>query len=75
MWSWEQRLTGARRSGNQWRRETAGGCRVANPECEMEILKVENLSKRYGKTLSVRELYFSIECGEVVGFLVQNGAG
>jgi ABC-2 type transport system ATP-binding protein len=40
-----------------------------------EILRVEKLSKRYGKFWALRELSFSVRAGEIVGFLGQNGAG
>jgi ABC-2 type transport system ATP-binding protein len=39
------------------------------------VIAVENLTKRYGKTLAVDELSFRIEPGHVTGFLGPNGAG
>lgn len=39
------------------------------------MIAVEGLSKRYGKTLAVDDLTFSIEPGTVTGFLGPNGAG
>lgn len=41
----------------------------------MAMIEVERLSKRYGSTLAVDRLDFSIEKGEIVGFLGRNGAG
>jgi ABC-2 type transport system ATP-binding protein len=39
------------------------------------MISVQGLSKRYGQTLAVRDLTFSVEKGEIVGFLGRNGAG
>ena len=39
------------------------------------VLKVENLTKRYGKTTAVDHISFEVNEGEVVGFLGPNGAG
>src|SRR3954466_13240991 len=39
------------------------------------MILVENLSKRYGDTLAVDDLSFSVGKGEVVGLLGPNGAG
>ena len=41
----------------------------------MIILEVKNLSKKFGKTIAVDDISFTIERGEVVGLLGQNGAG
>jgi ABC-2 type transport system ATP-binding protein len=38
-------------------------------------IKVEGLSKSYGKTLAVDQLSFTVEPGRIVGFLGPNGAG
>ena len=40
-----------------------------------EILKVNNLTKYYGKVLGVKHLSFSLYQGEVFGFIGPNGAG
>ncbi len=41
----------------------------------MPELEVRSLSKRYGKTVAVDDLSFSVEAGSVTGFLGPNGAG
>jgi ABC-2 type transport system ATP-binding protein len=41
----------------------------------MAELEVHNLSKRYGKTVAVDDLSFSVDAGRVTGFLGPNGAG
>jgi ABC-type multidrug transport system ATPase subunit len=40
-----------------------------------EIIKVENLSKQFTEVRAVDDLSFSVQKGEVYGFLGQNGAG
>lgn len=40
-----------------------------------ELLKVNNLTKRYGKTLAVDNASFTIEKGKIYGLLGPNGAG
>ncbi len=39
------------------------------------MIKVENLTKRFGKLVAVDNISFEIERGEIVGFLGPNGAG
>jgi len=39
------------------------------------VIRVENLTKYYGKRLAVDNISFNVEGGEVVGFLGPNGAG
>jgi ABC-2 type transport system ATP-binding protein len=39
------------------------------------MIKVANLSKRYGQTLAIDNLSFEVERGEIFGFLGPNGAG
>ncbi len=41
----------------------------------MPELGVRNLTKRFGKTVAVDDLSFSVEAGRVTGFLGPNGAG
>jgi ABC-2 type transport system ATP-binding protein len=40
-----------------------------------EIIKVENLTKKYGKFIAVDNISFTINKGDVVGFVGKNGAG
>ncbi len=39
------------------------------------IIKVENLVKRFGETMAVDDISFSVTPGEIFGFLGPNGAG
>ncbi|MEV0898588.1 ABC transporter ATP-binding protein [Actinoplanes sp. NPDC049802] len=41
----------------------------------MAVIEVENLAKRYGETVAVRDVSFSVEPGEIFGILGPNGAG
>jgi ABC-2 type transport system ATP-binding protein len=41
----------------------------------MDAIKVEHLTKRYGDSLAVDDLSFTVEPGKVTGFLGPNGAG
>ena len=41
----------------------------------MEVLKCENLEKRVGKNILVENINFTINKGDVVGFIGANGAG
>jgi len=44
-------------------------------KAEISIVKVENLSKSFGKLKAVDSVTFEIEVGEIFGFLGPNGAG
>jgi ABC-2 type transport system ATP-binding protein len=41
----------------------------------MPAIEVKGLSKRFGATLAVDDLSFSVDAGKIVGFLGPNGAG
>lgn len=41
----------------------------------MAMIEVESLTKAYGATLAIEGVSFTIEQGEIVGFLGKNGAG
>jgi len=41
----------------------------------MTVLEVSNLTKYYGKILGIKDVSFSVEEGEIFGFLGSNGAG
>jgi ABC-2 type transport system ATP-binding protein len=41
----------------------------------MPIIEVENLHKRYGSTIAVDDVSFTVERGEIFGILGRNGAG
>src|SRR3989339_1801210 len=40
-----------------------------------KMIKVENLTRRFGRTLAIDNLSFEVKQGEIVGFLGPNGAG
>ena len=40
----------------------------------MEILTIENLNKKY-PSFSLKNVSFSVEAGQIVGFIGRNGAG
>jgi ABC-2 type transport system ATP-binding protein len=40
-----------------------------------KMIKVENLTKRFGRTVAIDNISFDIKRGEIVGFLGPNGAG
>lgn len=39
------------------------------------MIQVQNLTKRYGSTIAVKDLSFTVATGEILGFLGPNGAG
>ncbi len=39
------------------------------------MIEVHGLTKRYGRTVAVEDLHFSVKKGEILGFLGPNGAG
>ena len=41
----------------------------------MSVIEVRNLQKRYGDTVAVRDVSFTVEAGEIFGILGPNGAG
>jgi ABC-2 type transport system ATP-binding protein len=41
----------------------------------MSIIDVKNLEKRYGETVAVEDVSFTVEAGEIFGILGPNGAG
>jgi ABC-2 type transport system ATP-binding protein len=41
----------------------------------MTVIEVRNLQKRYGATVAVRDVSFTVERGEIFGILGPNGAG
>ena len=41
----------------------------------MSVIKVENLTKRFGNFTAVDRISFEVEKGEIFGFLGANGAG
>lgn len=42
---------------------------------KLQVLRAENLIKRYGKRTVVNEVSFNVKQGEIVGLLGPNGAG
>ncbi len=41
----------------------------------MEAIQINNLSKKYGNTLALDQVYLEIEYGKIIGLLGRNGAG
>jgi ABC-2 type transport system ATP-binding protein len=41
----------------------------------MTVIEVKNLAKRYGETVAVKDVSFTVERGEIFGILGPNGAG
>jgi ABC-2 type transport system ATP-binding protein len=41
----------------------------------MSVLKLDNVTRRFGEVVAVSDLSFSLDAGQVVGFLGANGAG
>ena len=48
---------------------------VEPPRADGAVIRVEHLTKRFGKVLAVDDLSFALERGTVTGFLGPNGAG
>jgi lipopolysaccharide export system ATP-binding protein len=48
---------------------------MSNGEASDGVLRVEGLTKQYGRRIVVNDVAFSMHKGEVVGFLGPNGAG
>ena len=42
---------------------------------EKQVIKVENVTKKYGNFVAVNDISFEVNDHEVVGFLGPNGAG
>jgi ABC-2 type transport system ATP-binding protein len=42
---------------------------------DMAVIEVQNLQKRYGDTVAVRDVSFTVDRGEIFGILGPNGAG
>src|SRR5450756_1546900 len=39
------------------------------------MIEIQNVTKRYGKKIAVNQVSFTINKGEILGFLGRNGAG
>ena len=39
------------------------------------MIEIQNLTKRYGNKVAVNNISFTVNSGEIVGFLGRNGAG
>jgi ABC-type glutathione transport system ATPase component len=51
------------------------GPRERGPRRRAAVIEVEGLTKRFGSTLAVDDLSFSVEPGRITGFLGPHGAG
>jgi ABC-2 type transport system ATP-binding protein len=56
-------------------RAALAGATDRRPEGDHEMIEARGLTKRYGDTLAVDNLSFSITPGKITGFLGPNGAG
>jgi ABC-type multidrug transport system fused ATPase/permease subunit len=54
---------------------TTGGCAGSVSASAGQMIEVQGLTKRYGATLAVDGLSFTVRPGLVTGFLGPNGAG
>ena len=45
------------------------------PNGEKQMIKVKNISKKFGEKIAVDDVSFSLKKGEILGFLGPNGAG
>ncbi|MGZ5141331.1 MAG: ATP-binding cassette domain-containing protein [Burkholderiales bacterium] len=62
--------------GSQTQKVLAAAQNVRRCRKEDEhLIKVEHLTKAFGRKLVVADVSFAVECGEVLGFLGPNGAG
>lgn len=50
-------------------------CKGVNNGMSADVLQAQNLAKKYGATLVVRDIAFSIRAGEILGVLGPNGSG
>ena len=41
----------------------------------MELIRINNLDKKYGKKVALKDVNLNIESGKIVGLLGKNGAG
>src|SRR5512144_1280013 len=52
-----------------------GNGHTVSPDGDPHMIEVEGLTKYYGEHAAIRDLSFTINKGEVIGFLGLNGAG
>src|ERR1035441_2023033 len=68
-------------NSNVWRSSLCAPIRAPNANYHVclfwniNMIKVEGLTKRYARTVAVDDISFEVEKGQIVGFLGPNGAG